>query len=170
MRRISFTAAIAHAENNVAVLDCLVEVKPPFNPDVATAQVSHALKAYRCRTTVGDKYAAQWVVQAFRKCGINYQYSDRDRSSIYLDALPLFATGRARLLDNKRLIAQFAALERKTSPIGRDRVDRRPNGGRRLLQCCRWSHGASDKPSAHDRHRRRAGRHRRGSLKVLDPE
>ena len=170
MRRISFTAAIAHAENNVAVLDCLVEVKPPFNPDVATAQVSHALKAYRCHTTVGDKYAAQWVVQAFRKCGINYQYSDRDRSSIYLDALPLFATGRARLLDNKRLIAQFAALERKTSPIGRDRVDRRPNGGRRLLQCCRWSHGAGDKPSAHDRHRRRAGRHRRGSLKVLDPE
>ena len=128
MRRISFTAAIAHAENNVAVLDCLVEVKPPFNPDVATAQVSHALKAYRCRTTVGDKYAAQWVVQAFRKCGINYQYSDRDRSSIYLDALPLFTTGRARLLDNKRLIAQFAALERKTSPIGRDRVDHGPNG------------------------------------------
>jgi hypothetical protein len=33
------TDAIAHAENNVAVLDCLVEVKPPFNPDVATAQV-----------------------------------------------------------------------------------------------------------------------------------
>jgi hypothetical protein len=49
--------------------------------------------------------AAQWVVQAFRKCGINYQYSDRDRSSIYLDALPLFTTGFARLLDNKRLIA-----------------------------------------------------------------
>ena len=110
------------------MLDCLVEVNPPFNPDVATAQVSHALKAYRCHTTVGDKYAAQWVVQAFRKCGINYQYSDRDRSSIYLDALPLFTTGRARLLDNKRLVHQFASLERRTSPIGKDRVDHGPSG------------------------------------------
>jgi hypothetical protein len=124
----SFTAAIAHAENNVAVLDCLVEVKPPFNPDVGTAQVSDALKAYRCRTTVGDKYAAQWVVQAFRRCGISYQYSERDRSSIYLDALPLFTTGRARLLDNKRLVHQFASLERRTSPAGKDRVDHGPSG------------------------------------------
>jgi hypothetical protein len=124
----SFTAAIAHAENGVAVLDCLVEIKPPFNPDTATAQVADVLKAYRCRSTVGDKYAAQWVVQAFRKCGINYQYSERDRSLIYLDALPLFTTGRARLLDNKRLVHQFASLERRTSPVGKDRVDHGPSG------------------------------------------
>jgi hypothetical protein len=112
----------------VAVLDCLVEIKPPFNPDMATAQVADVLMAYRCRSTVGDKYAAQWVVQAFRKCGINYQYSERDRSSIYLDALPLFTTGRARLLDNKRLVHQFASLERRTSPVGKDRVDHGPSG------------------------------------------
>src|SRR5215468_7632810 len=90
--------------------------------------VSEALKTYRCRSTFGDRYGAEWVVQAFRKCGINYRPSERDRSSIYLDALPLFTTGRARLLDNKRLVQQFASLERRTSSVGKDRVDHGPAG------------------------------------------
>ena len=42
--------------------------------------------------------------------------------------LPLFTSGRARILDNKRLINQFATLERNTSSIGRDRVNH-PIGG-----------------------------------------
>ena len=110
------------------MLDCLVEIRAPFNPDAATAQVADVLKSYACRSTTGDRYAALWTVEAFRKCGIRYQQSERDRSSIYLDALPLFTTGRARLLDNKRLVSQFAGLERRTSPIGKDRVDHGPNG------------------------------------------
>jgi hypothetical protein len=49
--------------------------------------------------------------------------SERDRSAIYLDCLPLFTSGRARLIDNARLVAQFAALARRTFSTGRDRVD-----------------------------------------------
>ncbi len=124
----SYTAAIAHGEEGAAVLDCLVEIRPPFNPDTATAQIADVLKSYGCRSTEGDRYAAQWVVQAFNKCGINYKHSERDRSAIYLDALPLFTTGRAKLLDNKRLINQFAGLERRTSAMGKDRVDHGPSG------------------------------------------
>jgi hypothetical protein len=41
-----------------------------------------ALKAYGLTRTVGDKYAAEWVVDAFAKAGIKYQHSDRDRSAI----------------------------------------------------------------------------------------
>jgi hypothetical protein len=37
--------------------------------------------------------------------------------------LPKFTSGRVRILDNPRLVTQFAALERRTSPIGKDRVD-----------------------------------------------
>ena len=37
--------------------------------------------------------------------------------------LPLFASGRARLLDNQRLIGQFANLERRTFPSGKDKID-----------------------------------------------
>jgi hypothetical protein len=63
------------------------------------------------------------VVEAFAKTGIKYVQSDRDRSEIYLDCLPLFTAGRARLIDSARLVAQFAALERRTFSTGKDRVD-----------------------------------------------
>ena len=124
----SFTAAIAHNENGVAVLDCLVEIKSPFNPTGATETIAETLKAYNVRVATGDKYAAGWVVDAFAKCGIRYQHSERDRSQIYLDAMPLFTSGRARLLDNQRLVTQFAQLERRTSSMGRDKVDHGKGG------------------------------------------
>ncbi len=124
----SFTMAIAHDEGNVAVLDCLVEVRAPFNPTTATQLITETLKAYGLSETVGDKYAAEWVVDAFAKCGIKYRHSERDRSAIYLDALPLLTSGRVQLIDNPRLVNQFAQLERRTSPSGRDRVDHGPSG------------------------------------------
>ncbi len=43
-----------------------------------------------------------------------------------MDTLPLFTSGRARLLDSPRLISQFAALERRTFSTGRERIDPGP--------------------------------------------
>jgi hypothetical protein len=126
--RDSFTLAICHDEADVAVLDCIVEIRAPFNPTSATALMAATLKSYRLSQTVGDKYAAEWVVDAFAKAGIKYAHADRDRSAIYLDALPMFTSGRVWLLDNPRLVSQFASLERRTSPGGRDRVDHGPAG------------------------------------------
>jgi hypothetical protein len=126
--RDSYCAAVAHAENNVAVLDCLVEIRAPFDPDSATARVADVLKSYRCHSTVGDHYSAEWIVNAFKRRGITYRHSDRDRSAIYSDAPPLFTTGRAKLLDNRRLVTQLASLERKTSSQGKDRIDHGPGG------------------------------------------
>lgn len=37
--------------------------------------------------------------------------------------LPLFTSGRARLLDNQRLINQLANLERRAFPSGKDKID-----------------------------------------------
>ena len=124
----SFTCAIAHNEDGTAVLDCLIEIKAPFNPTSATQEIAAVLKSYGLSSTIGDKYGAGWVVDGFARCGIDYRHSDRDRSAIYLDALPLFTSGRVRLLDNRRLVTQFAALERRTSSIGKDRVDHGPSG------------------------------------------
>jgi hypothetical protein len=61
--RDSYTLGIAHvegkiAEGNVAVLDCLVEVRAPFDPSVATAQIAAVIKSYGCTSVSGDKYAA----------------------------------------------------------------------------------------------------------------
>jgi hypothetical protein len=49
-----------------------------------------------------------------------------DRSAIYMNTLPIFASGRARLLDSQKMVSQFAALERRTFSTGRERVDPGP--------------------------------------------
>jgi hypothetical protein len=121
--RDSFTLAVSHAEGSVAVLDCLVEVKAPFVPSEAVAQIAAIAKSYRLSSVTGDRYAAQFVVDVFAQHGITYIASTRDRSTVYLDALPMFGSGQVRLLDNARLVSQLAALERKSHPGGRDKVD-----------------------------------------------
>jgi hypothetical protein len=121
--RDSFTLAVSHAEGDVGVVDAIVEVKAPFSPAEAVAQIAAVLKSYRLTSVCGDRYGSQFVVDAFAQHGITYVASTRDRSTIYLDSLSMFASGRVRLLDNARLVSQLAALERKSSPGGRDRVD-----------------------------------------------
>jgi hypothetical protein len=43
-----------------------------------------------------------------------------------MNTLPIFTSGRARLLDNQKMVSQFAALERRTFSTGRERVDPGP--------------------------------------------
>jgi hypothetical protein len=118
----AFTLAIAHIDAGIVVIDCLVETHAPFNPDEATVAMAGTLKSYGLLECTGDKYAGRWVIEAFAKHGITYHHSPRDRSQVYVDVLPLFMGGRIRLLDNRRLVAQFAALERRTTAT-RDKID-----------------------------------------------
>jgi len=60
--------------------------------------------------------------EAFERNGIKYITSERDRSAIYRDLLPLFSSNRVRLLDDKKLFAQFSSLERKILPSGKDSI------------------------------------------------
>jgi hypothetical protein len=83
---------------------------------------------YGCTRATGDRYAAAWVVEGFAKVGLLYEHSERNRSEIYLDVLPLFTSGRLRILDNQRLIHQFTNLERRTARSGKDSVNH-PVGG-----------------------------------------
>ncbi|MGH7484470.1 MAG: hypothetical protein ACREMY_02555, partial [bacterium] len=147
-RSDSFTMCIAHDENGTAVLDCLVEIKPPFNPMEAVAQIASVLREYGLSETTGDRYAAEFNVSMFALHGISYRNSDRDRSAIYQDALPLFTSGRALILDIPKLVGQFVSLERKTSPNGRDSINHPPGGHDDL---CNSAAGALVAASAPDR-------------------
>ena len=93
----SFTCPIAHNNNNTAALDYLVEIKAPFNPDSATIDLAATLKSYGLNKTTVDHYAVQRVVAAFARHEITVTHLQRDRSTIYLDTLQLFSSGRARL-------------------------------------------------------------------------
>jgi hypothetical protein len=124
-RHDSFTLAVSHCEKDVAILDCLVEIKAPFNPTEATKQIAAVLKSYGLAATTGDKYGAAWIPDSFLKFGISYRPAALDRSAIYANVLPLFNAGRVNLIDNPRLVAQFAGLERRATVRG-DRIDHAP--------------------------------------------
>jgi hypothetical protein len=116
-------------------------VKPPFSPSAAIAEVCALLKGYNVASVMGDKYAPGFVAEGFPRHRVRYAYSERDRSQIYVEALPLLTSGRARLIDSKKLALQFASLERRTSPGGRDRIDHGLNGHDDLSNAAagRWS-------------------------------
>ena len=122
----SYTAAVAHRDekSGVGVLDALREIRPPFSPEAATAEHAAFFKSYNLSRIVGDKYAAQWPVEAFQKHGIAYEPSERSKSEIYVEILASLNAHKVELLDNPRLIAQLCGLERRVvRGTGREVVD-----------------------------------------------
>jgi len=129
----SFTLAIALArpsedddEITIGVLVCLREFRPPFSPDDVVSEICSLLGTYNLDEIVGDRYAGEWVVERFREHNIKYEASEKTKSEIYRDALPLLNAGRVELLDNKRLVAQLCGLERRTARGGKDSIDHSP--------------------------------------------
>jgi len=124
-RSDSFTMAIAHFDTAArrGIVDLVIEKRPPFNPAEVTAELAEVLKTYRTTRAGSDFYAAEWVSSAFQAHGIELVRSSKTKSQLYLEALPRFNSGVVQLPDQKRLISQLKALERKSRPGGRDQVD-----------------------------------------------
>lgn len=127
----SFTIAVAHKDprSEVAVLDAVREVRPPFSPEQVTAEFADLLKTYGLRSVTGDRYAGTWPSERFHVHGISYLPSEKTKSEIYGALLPLLNSRRCDLLDVPRLEAQLCGLERRTSRGGRDSIDHGPSGG-----------------------------------------
>src|SRR5262249_25048209 len=122
----SMTLAVAHSEDNVAVLDALREVKPPFSPEAVVSEFVDVLRSYRVSAVRGDRFAGEFAREPFRRLGIEYHVSDKSKSEIYGLLLPLINSRRVDLLDDKRMIAQLCGLERKTARGGRSSIDHGP--------------------------------------------
>ena len=129
-RSDSMTLAIAHYDikTDRIVLDCAREWMVPFGLKEAAAEAAAILKAYKLYTVTGDHYAGNWPAEEFQKHGITYETSEMTKIDIYREALPLLTTGRAELLDDKRLVTQICSLERRTARGGRDSIDHPPGG------------------------------------------
>lgn len=110
----SAAGAIGHEEDGTLVLDAVREYKPPFDPGVITEEFCKLLKSYRLSEVHGDKYGGDWVGGEFRKHGILYEQSNKSKSELYQDLLPLVNSGSVELLDSPTLITQLTLLERRT--------------------------------------------------------
>jgi hypothetical protein len=64
--------------------------------------------------------------EQFRKRNIRYIPSEKVKSEIYRDILPILNSRQCQLLDDRRLLGQFNGLERRTARGGRDSIDHGP--------------------------------------------
>jgi hypothetical protein len=125
----AMTLAVAHLDRrSVCVLDALIEVRPPFDPEQAVARCATLLRRYGVSTVAGDKYAGEWPRARFAEHGIAFEQSARPKSDLYGDLLPLLNARRVELLDLPRLSAELTGLERRTARSGRDSIDHAPGG------------------------------------------
>jgi hypothetical protein len=117
---------IAHTEGERVVLDLVRQWRPPFSPEAVVAECAADLKRYHLSSVRGDRYGGEFPRELFRKHGITYELSDKPKSDIYRELLPLINSGRIELLDNRPLVAQLCSLERRTARGGKDSIDHPP--------------------------------------------
>ena len=121
----SFTVGVCHEQSGRYVLDLIRAWRPPFNPSSVIGEASELVKRYRMSETTGDRYAPGFVNEGFRQNQIHYRQSERDRSALYLELLPLVNAQQVLLLDRPDLLRELRGLERRRGTAGRDRVDHR---------------------------------------------
>jgi hypothetical protein len=124
----SYTVCIAHKEKEAFVVDVVRGTVGKFDPGEVTAQYAALLKEYGVSSVTGDNYAAEWVAQAWRNTGVNYERSDIPKSQIYLNCIPLFTRGLVRLPDHAKLLRELRLLERQTHRGGKESVDHPRSG------------------------------------------
>jgi hypothetical protein len=144
----SFALAIAHAEGDDVVLDCVHERRAPLSPDAAVEAFVARLGPYRVRQVIGDRYSEELIRERFRAHGIGYAVTPWTKSQLYGEMLPLLTSHleptrqrrrRARLLDDPRLVAQLLSLERRTGGSGKDSISHPRDGRDDVANACAGS-------------------------------
>jgi hypothetical protein len=125
--RDSMTLAIGHKVldpqgREIAVVDALAEVQPPFDTDEIVERFASILKLWGINEITVDNYAAGWVVSAFMRHGITVVHNAISTSDIYVNVIPQFMSKRVRLLNHQRSVDQLCGLRRKVGQAGREIV------------------------------------------------
>jgi hypothetical protein len=126
-RNDSAALAIAHRDGTKVIIDFIREFKPPFSPYAVAGDMSMDLARYNLKMVTGDRYSAEFVVQAFRNHVVIYRTSDLNKSQLYLELLPRICSREIELLDNDKCITQLSGLERRCRSGGNDVVDHMRN-------------------------------------------
>jgi hypothetical protein len=124
----SMTLCLAHPVKDVVVVDLIREARPPFSPQAIVEEFCATLRAYGVGRVTGDRWGSEFVQERFKNRGVHYNVSERTKSDLYRELLPILNAGRAELLDHKRAVSQIVSLERRTARGGRDSIDH-PRGG-----------------------------------------
>jgi len=147
----SMTLAIAYRDKDGhSILSAVRERRPPFSPEAVVSEFAELLKAYRVWKVVGDRWGGEFVREPFRLHGIQYELAEQPKSDIYRDLLPLVNSGKVKLLDHPRLVAQLCGLERRTARSGKDSIDHGPGAHDDLCNAAAGALVAAGGPPAID--------------------
>ena len=124
----SMTLAVAHKEGNTCILDVIRQATVPFSPEAVVEEFADTLRRYRITRLIGDRYGGEWPREQFRRHGVNYEPSERTKSQLYVDLLPLVNSRAVDLLDHDKTVLQLVGLERRTGRGGKDSIDHGPGG------------------------------------------
>jgi hypothetical protein len=89
------------------------------NPEGTVAEAADLLRRYGVSSVRGDRYSAEWSREAFRRRGIAYEWSELDKSALFLELLPIINSGAIELLDDDPLLRELRGLERRRGSSGR---------------------------------------------------
>jgi hypothetical protein len=132
----AFTLALVHAEGEGTEVRVVQDLMRGWGrvghqaPDLTgvVREIADVVKRYHVSEVHGDRYAGQWVRQAFQEAGLVYREAEWDRARAYLEVEPLFAQGRIELVDHPVLVHQWKTLERRPRAGGKTLVGH-PHGG-----------------------------------------
>lgn len=123
-RRDAAVLAIAHSEEDHAILDLIRAWPAPHSPAEVIAAASVVLKKYGVSRVTVDRFGGDFPVDAFKSHGITAEPAPKSTSDTYLELLPLVNAGAVRLLDDPDLLRELRGLERRAG-ANKDRVDHR---------------------------------------------
>ncbi len=123
----SFTFAVAHTEDEGAVVDYLVEFAPPFAPKDVIAEVARVCERYRIRSITQDNHAIAWIADQFQPHKIGVNTSDLNKSEIYAQFAILANREVVALPTSAKLRAQLMGLFKQNTSSG-CKIDHLRNG------------------------------------------
>jgi hypothetical protein len=113
-------------EDEIGVLVCIRESRPPHSPAETIAEFAARCKSYGIIEVIGDRFAGEFPREMFREHGISYRVAEKTKSAYYVEFLALANSRRVQLLDSRRLQIQLMSLERRVGRgTGRDSIDHR---------------------------------------------
>jgi hypothetical protein len=96
-----------------------------MSPDQTVAEIAGLLRAYDLDEVQGDRYAAGWTEESFRRHGIRYSPAPKPTSDLHLSLAAALNSKRVVLLDHPVLVRELKGLNRRMTRSGREHVDHR---------------------------------------------
>jgi hypothetical protein len=116
----AYAIAVGHKEGERIIID-VVRGKHG-NPKKITQEYAVLCRSYGIKAVTGDKYAKDWVQDAWREEGFKYIEAEQPAAQLYLESQPQWVRGLVGIYGDPVLLKELRHLECIPGRIGKDQV------------------------------------------------